>query len=201
MRKAISAVLAAVALFGGVAISNGAANADVVKDGPYSNVSCDKRAEQGLKYQICDVYVKSEGSNNYDKFAGKYAFVDGLDSNWKNVTIPEKLGGVDVLQIGWFEHPVENRDNVTNVSIEAGQREFTEIGEGVYTTVSKWAFQGANSLETVAFNGNLIFGEYSFENKNDRKPVEVYNTVYNKSGKGTAVAEFEGAFNGCHKNF
>ena len=47
----------------------------------------------------------------------------------------------------------------------------------------------------------MIFGEYSFENKNDRKPVEVYNTVYNKSGKGTAVAEFEGAFNGCHKNF
>lgn len=75
------------------------------------------------------------------------------------------------------------------------------LAKAFITTVSKWAFQGANSLETVAFNGNLIFGEYSFENKNDRKPVEVYNTVYNKSGKGTAVAEFEGAFNGCRKNF
>lgn len=109
MRKTLSAVLAAAALFGGAAISNGVANASQYEvytpfsyeiktdtcrgNGQYGEARYHD-AENHIYFQQCDIRFA-------DGQVANYSIVDGFD-DVESVTIPASVGGKDVLQVGWL---------------------------------------------------------------------------------------------------
>lgn len=155
MRKTLSAVLAAAALFGGAAISNGAANAEgqiVYKPFNYDVISCEGKGnynENNVWFQTCKVEFKDTHEQ------AEYAFVDGF-SNVHDVTVPASLGGHDVLQIGWGQSIVEGLDQLKAVTIKANRSRTAGIDSVNYMTISNNAFKGRH-LDYFDISGMVYF--------------------------------------------
>ncbi len=157
MRKTLSAVLAAAALFGGAAISNGAANATdgqrpsgadyVIKD------CFEQGVVDGIQYEKCNIIP--DGKNTPYVYAIAYGIAD---KGATDLTIHETYNNVDVIQIGRY----------SNMTAGTNLKNLTINGKGY---ISGWPTTRTNprvvdsfqsKLENVNFNGTFSVADNAF---------------------------------------
>ena len=195
MRKTLSVVLAAAALFGGAAISNGVANAYDYGTEYYNVDLCEgKRYDDyhHVDFKLCHI----SGKLPFNLGAhGIYAFVTGVADNVTDVTIPESLGGHDVIQIGGEiaqdGNPmmVLGAERLEYLKIEA-RESGVEGFKGTPVTVSENAFNGASNLKDVNLSGKLVIGKNAFNNC----WTNIWKHDITGKKKYIFVKEYEGAF-------
>ncbi len=196
MRKTLSAVLAAAALFGGAAISNGAANAYDRWDTPrYTVGTCDRQGVwDGVQYEVCKVTPQYAGASERE-YAFAYGLTDEAKNNYWDITIHSTYASKDVIQIGRYGSLTEGAKELRNVNIEA-----KDAISGFYiddnefktsTRINENAFAG-KKLENVNISGSVFVGKNAFNG--------AYANVWKHSNSGDKgyirVAE-EGAFDTC----